>query len=199
MDRTELMTKSELRKLYLNKRQDLTASQRERLSQKISDNFFQNFDLGKIRVVHCFISIEKFHEINTAIIFLRLWQDFPHIITTVPKVNFTTGELESLSFLPDTELSSGRWEIPEPTHNELIEPATIDMVIVPLVCFDLRGHRIGYGKGFYDRFLLRCRPDCIKVGLTYFPPIDTIEESAVHDVPLNYCVSPDQLFVLKAQ
>jgi 5-formyltetrahydrofolate cyclo-ligase len=198
MDRAGLMTKSELRKLFLDKRRELTASERARLSENISDNFFQNFDLRQISVVHCFISIKKFYEIDTSPIFLRFWQDFPQVIAAVPRVDHKSGELESIAYLPGTELVSGRWEIPEPTHDEFVEPSVIDLVIVPLVCFDLHGHRVGYGKGFYDRFLNRCRPDCIKVGLTYFPPADTIENPTAHDVTLDYCVSPDRLFVLNS-
>jgi 5-formyltetrahydrofolate cyclo-ligase len=67
-------------------------------------------------------------------------------------------------------------------------------VIVPLLCFDRRGHRVGYGKGFYDRYLQKCRPDCIKAGLSFFDPVDLIDDTYADDIPLDICVTPSETF-----
>jgi 5-formyltetrahydrofolate cyclo-ligase len=66
---------------------------------------------------------------------------------------------------------------------------------VPLLAFDEKGFRVGYGKGFYDRFLKQCKDGGIKIGLSYFNPIDTIEDAGEFDVPLNFCITPQKVYV----
>ena len=73
-------------------------------------------------------------------------------------------------------------------------PAEIDLVIVPLLCFDKKGNRVGYGKGYYDRFLKQCRKDCIKIGFSYFDPIDQVEDINKFDVKLDYGITPDAIY-----
>ena len=184
------MNKSELRKIYLGKRQMLSPQERGTASAKIAANFFRDFDFGKIHVLHCFIPIERFNEVDTRPIFQHIWSEFPQIQTVVPRVNHETEELESLKYGPEVELVQSRWDIQEPVHDEYVEPNKIDMVLVPLLCLDRRGHRVGYGKGYYDRLLRRCRPDCIKIGLSIFEPIDKIDDAHEGDVTLDLGITP---------
>ena len=81
--------------------------------------------------------------------------------------------------------------IPEPRTGVPTPDEKIDMVIVPLLAFDEQGFRVGYGKGFYDRFLKRTRPECKKVGLSYFVAEKRIDDVDAHDVPLDQCVTPE--------
>jgi 5-formyltetrahydrofolate cyclo-ligase len=60
--------------------------------------------------------------------------------------------------------------------------------------FDRRGFRVGYGKGFYDKFLSECRADCLKIGLSYFEPIDEISDAQNFDVRLDCCITPKEIF-----
>jgi 5-formyltetrahydrofolate cyclo-ligase len=191
------MTKSELRKSFLAKRQSITSFERDVASAEIVANFFNSFDFSKIKILHCFISIQRLGEVNTRPIFERVWSDFPAIDTVVPRVNHETEELESLFYRPDTELIHNRWQIGEPGHEDKVEPGEIDIVLVPLLCFDLGGHRVGYGKGYYDRFLARCRSDCQKVGLSMFPPIEQIPDARESDVRLDACVTPTDIFTFQ--
>ena len=68
------------------------------------------------------------------------------------------------------------------------------MVLTPGLCFDSDGHRVGYGKGFYDRFLKKCRSNCVKVGLNHFDLVDTIEDVHQGDVRVDAVVTPDGVF-----
>ncbi|MEJ7700831.1 MAG: 5-formyltetrahydrofolate cyclo-ligase [Pyrinomonadaceae bacterium] len=147
------MTKAELRKIYLAKQKSLSLFERKQKSEQITDGFFVNLDLNKINFLHCFLPIEKFNEIDTNFIFQKIWRDFPQIETLVPRVNLQTDKIENLIFAPETEIVKNAWEIFEPTNNESIETEKIDVVLIPLLCFDARGFRVGYGKGFYDKFL----------------------------------------------
>ena len=71
----------------------------------------------------------------------------------------------------------------------------INMIFVPLLSFDKNGYRVGYGKGFYDRYLSQCRGDCLKIGFSYFEPLDAIDDTNEFDVPLNLCVTPTTVYV----
>jgi 5-formyltetrahydrofolate cyclo-ligase len=188
------MTKAELRKIYLQKMQLLSPVERAEKSERISENFIQQLSYDRPMIVHCFIAIEKFNEIDTTFIFRRLWKEFPQIITVVPRVDLETGEMSHLKFTPDTELVKNLWNIYEPEHDEFVEPGEIDVVLVPLLCIDRELHRVGYGKGFYDRFLAKCRKDTKKTGLSFFEPVDKIDDVHEGDVALDMCITPDKTY-----
>lgn len=188
------MLKSALRKVYLAKQKAFSPIERTRKSELIGEHFFASFDLSGIRFLHCFLPIEKFGEIDTRPIFHRIWRDFSFVETLVPRVNFATKEIENLLFTRETKLTPNLWQIYEPTHDELVETKKTDAVLVPLVSFDERGFRVGYGKGFYDKFLKNCRVDCLKIGLSFFPPVEKIEDATHFDVRLDYCITPEKIF-----
>ncbi len=188
------MLKAELRKICLAQQKSLSPAERKNLTEQIAERFFQSFDLRQINFLHCFLPIEKFGEIDTRLIFERVWREFPNIKTVLPRVNFATNEIEKVRFIADTELAENQWQISEPKHGELIETEKIDMVLVPLLCFDLQGFRVGYGKGFYDKFLNNCRADCLKIGLSFFPQVEKIEDVNEFDVRLDYCLTPNEIY-----
>ncbi len=188
------MQKSELRKIYLEKRKSLSPNEIKCRSEQIAEAFFETFDLRKINFLHCFLPIEKFNEIDTQFVFEKVWREFPKVKTVLPRVNFATNEIENVKFIAETELAENQWQIIEPVDGEIIETENVDAVLVPLLCFDLRGFRVGYGKGFYDKFLRNCRADCKKIGLSYFPPIDEISDTKKFDVRLDYCLTPNEIF-----
>jgi 5-formyltetrahydrofolate cyclo-ligase len=188
--RLAAMVKSELRKTYLEKRKALSGDERRRLSELIANAFFDSFDLSQTKFLHAFISIDRFNEVDASQIFERLWRDFPDVQTLVPRVDSESNEIVSLRFTRATELVKNTWGIPEPAGDEFVEPRVIDIVLVPGLCFDRVGHRVGYGKGYYDRFLKRCRPDCVKIGLSYFEPVEKIGDVHEGDVAVDFIVTP---------
>lgn len=79
--------------------------------------------------------------------------------------------------------------VPETGKYNVIEPDAIDLVVIPGTVFSKQGYRIGYGKGFYDRYLLGIREDCFKVGFGYdFQIVDHIEPD-IHDIPVDILIS----------
>lgn len=163
-------------------------------SSRVAERFFAFADLSNVAAIHMFIRISKFNEIDTSIIYYRLWRDHPAIRTFAPRADRETGELESVRFSASTELEENSWGIKEPLGHEVATPNEMDIVLVPLLCFDTGGHRVGYGKGFYDRFLSECRPDCRKIGLSLFPPVDRIDDTHAGDIPLDICITPDRIY-----
>ena len=94
----------------------------------------------------------------------------------------------------DTPFTKTALNIFEPDSNDIIIPGEIDLVFVPLLAFDTNGFRVGYGKGFYDRWLAECKSSCIKVGFGYFEPIESIDDRNEFDVPLNFCITPYRIY-----
>jgi 5-formyltetrahydrofolate cyclo-ligase len=103
--------------------------------------------------------------------------------------------MEAVACHADTIFEANAINILEPLETEVIDPLDIDMVLVPMLAFDDRGNRVGFGKGYYDRYLSRCRQDCIKVGLSYFEAVDSINDANEFDVPLNFCITPQKVYV----
>ena len=163
-------------------------------SRRIARHFFESFDLSNAKLLHCFISIEKFKEVDTSPVIDALWATAPKIQIAVPRVNLDTGVMESLIYTPESGLIENSWGIHEPESENAVNPEAIDVVLVPGLAFDRTGHRVGYGKGFYDRFLKTCKKDCAKIGLSYFEPVNKIEDVHDGDMTVGFCVTPDGVF-----
>ncbi len=188
------MTKSDLRKLFLEKRASLASGDRTTASEQIAERFFDSVGISAAVTLHTFIRIGKFNEIDTSIIYHKIWRDHPDIMTVAPRAELTIGDLVGVAFDREADWSENAWGISEPVGGQVIEPSQLDVVLVPLLCFDEQGYRVGYGKGMYDRFLARCRPDCIKVGLSYFPPVEAIDDIGEYDDKLDMCITPGEVY-----
>ncbi len=188
------MTKNELRANYKQKRAALSPMERLRLDDLLLIQFQQYpFPTG-VQTLLTYLPIETHAEINTHLMtdFLRF--RIPGLQIACPLTNFEENTMAAVLFDDETSFALNRYGIPEPVNGTVIAANSIDMVFVPLLAFDLRGYRVGYGKGFYDRFLPGCRTDAIKLGFSYFDPINTIEDINQFDVPLNTGFSPFAIY-----
>lgn len=99
---------------------------------------------------------------------------------------------EQLEFVVVTKLGdllAGAFGILEPQGQELVPVEALEAMVVPGVVFDRAGHRLGYGRGFYDRALNKCRTTCVAVGFAYdFQLIETLPIAA-HDQKLSRLVT----------
>ncbi len=187
------MNKKELRKKYLKKRKALSEDDYLTANQKIKYLLFEKFVIEPNAMVHVFLPIVKKGELDTWPIIHELWKRNVEVV--VPKTNFETMVLEHYRLTRQSTLERNHWGIEEPIGEKIVAPADIDFIIVPLLTFDKQGHRVGYGKGFYDRFLAGCRPEAIKIGLSIFPPIDSIDDIHELDIPLNYGITPSEVLL----
>src|SRR5690606_28389472 len=135
-------------------------------------------------------------EVNTDPVADYLHFRNPSLQIAYPVCDFEQFTMQATLATPDTPFIKNRYGTPEPAGAEaiIIPPVDIDLVIVPLFCFDKKGYRVGYGKGFYDKFLQDTRADVIKVGLSYYDPIDKIQDLNEFDVPLDYCITPERMY-----
>jgi len=188
------MTKAALRKKYRENRLQLTLQQKEKFNDLILINF-QKIHLPFIDCVHTYIAADILNEVDTRHIIRYLRFVNPGLRISIPKINFETGELDHYIFHDELSMVINQFGIAEPIHGEPVTVTDIDLVLTPLLAFDSNGYRVGYGKGFYDKFLAQCRDNVIRVGLSYFDPEEPIEDIGPYDVPLNYCVTPEKAYV----
>ena len=183
------MKKEELREIYLKKRKEL-GEDKISLDDQIVKIFFTSFSFIGRQLIHTYVPIEKFNEVNTNLL-IEEFKKRNQRITAPLIVNDT---LASKEINKDTVWKENSLNITEPTNGIETDPLNIDAVIIPLLAYDLKGFRVGYGKGYYDRFLKECRDDILKIGLSYFAPVDKIEDIDSNDVPLTFCVTPERLY-----
>lgn len=188
------MQKNELRQYFLAKRKKISFSSLEQQSQMISERFFNQFNLMEINYLHLFLPIQKQHEINTGFIIETIRQNYLHINLVIPKSHGQTYQLESYLFDTHTQIVENRYGIPEPIGALKCLDEQIDLILLPLVCFDKYGFRVGYGKGYYDRFLSHCRQDILKIGLSLFDPVDEIDDINHHDIKMDFCIMVDWIW-----
>ena len=190
------MNKASLRKEFFQKRMSLTqveVDEKTRLITKSTLEFLQN---KVFKTVHVFLPQRSKSEVNTWKVISALQSSFPHVKIAAPYIIPGTRKMEHYLLTPETSLIENRWGIPEPDPltATTIESEEIDVVLIPLLAFDKSGFRVGYGGGFYDRFLVQCRNDVPKIGLSFFAPIDSITDVDEFDIRLDFCVTPTNLY-----
>lgn len=188
------MIKEVARKFYKAKRAELSGKEKVRLDDLMLIQL-QTVELPFITFLLSYWPIDKMNEPNT-----HLFSDYiefqnPELITCYPMTNFKDGTIKAIQTNDDTRFRKNEYSVYEPDGGTSVNNAGIDMVFVPLVCFDKKGYRVGYGKGFYDKYLCNCRKDCMKIGFSYFEPLDKIDDTNEFDVPLNLCVTPTTVYV----
>lgn len=180
-------SKQPLRKQFQEKREKLTDIDIQDLSLQIANNTLK-LDIWNHATYHTFLTIAHKNEIDTAYLLNILQGKDKNIV--VSRSNFEDFSMSHYLLTDQTRLSLNNYGIPEPHEDGIkIDDKNIDVVFVPLIVADQYGNRVGYGKGFYDRFLKKCRPDVIKVGLSFFEPLHDKIRTNQEDITLDYLIS----------
>jgi len=187
------MTKSELRYLFKARRKSLSLHEIEKFNDLNLINF-QKIQLPFINCAHSYVPSLRLSEPDTSNIIRFLKFKNPTIKIVIPKIDVHSGSMVHYHFKDDMEMIINEFGIDEPNEGDSITEEEIEMVLVPLLAFDKRGYRVGYGKGYYDKFLARCDSNTIKIGLSFYDPVDEIKDINAFDIPLNFCVTPQKLY-----
>ena len=185
------MTKAELRKTYKTLRNNLSFNKIDDFSFAISNQLLK-LPVWDYSFYHIFLSIEEQKEVNTDFILNILSGKDKNIL--ISKSDFKNGTMTHYLLTDNTVIKKNSYNIPEPIDGIEISNNKIEVVFIPLLAFDKQGNRVGYGKGFYDRFLSRCKPETIKIGLSFFEAEDIIIDTIESDVKLDYCVTPKKVY-----
>jgi len=179
--------KKEIRIHYKNLRKELSEEAIEEKSLAIANNLIQ-LPVWDKTYFHVFLPIVEHKEVDTEFILHLLSGKDKEIV--ISKSDFETRTMTHFLLTDNTKIKKNEFNIPEPVNGLQVQSSNIDVVFVPLLAFDNFGNRVGYGKGFYDKFLSECRPETIKIGLSFFESVNQIDDVFESDVKLDYCVTP---------
>jgi 5-formyltetrahydrofolate cyclo-ligase len=187
------MWKKEIRKTYLSRRKSLTTAQVGRMQDLLLIQA-QHAGLPLVGVLHHYLADQSNNEPDP--LNIVRWMRFmsPGLLQVVPKILKDGIDMDAVKYESGDALTPNRYGIAEPVEADVVDPESIDLIFVPFLAFDLDLNRVGYGKGYYDRFLLRCRPDCLKVGLGFFDPVEQISDVHPGDVRLDICITPEGIY-----
>jgi 5-formyltetrahydrofolate cyclo-ligase len=187
------MTKDQLRNLFIQKRNQLSQAEYKNFNQQLLQQF-QQLDLSGIKCIHMFLPIQKRREPDTILIRDWLKINHPDIKIVYPQTNFANHTM--LSFVDDADLNieNNGFDIPEPISGNRVAATEIDLILIPLLAFDKAGYRAGYGKGFYDRFMVTCKPSTRFIGISFFEPVDEITDINEFDIKMHQCITPDRIY-----
>lgn len=188
------MEKENLRREYKLQRSQLPAAEVKLCSEQIFNLIKGHFRFHN-KTIHVFLSITSFNEINTASFIEFLFELKCTVVTSITQ--FSPLGLTHCIIDENTTYRRDKLGIPCPVEGVAISENKIDIVIIPLLAFDNKGARVGYGKGLYDRFLAECKPKCIKIGVSLFEPTSFISGVNKNDVSLDYCVTPNKIYSFK--
>ncbi len=186
-------TKATLRRAALAERQALSTAEVAARSARLAEQLFAHFDAAAWRWLHVFLPIAARHEPDTWRVIERVWAEKLPVRLVAPVMQ-PSRVLRHYELTAVTELITNSWGIQEPAADPSaeIQPAQIDAVLVPLLAADHRGHRVGYGGGYYDRFLAQCPAATRFIGLSLLEtePVAEIADLEPTDVPLHALLTP---------
>lgn len=184
----EIISKASIRKKYKELRSNLSSGEIDALSEEITKQLLKNFQFNN-SIVHLFLTIEKLKEVNTLYLMNELFKLNVSLSTSVYNNSIT----KHVHIFHDTQYKKGHLDIPIPNSSKTSSLIELDFIIVPLLGYDNKGNRIGYGKGIYDNILSKCSENCKKIGVSFFDPEPEFS-SEPHDIKLDFCQTPNTLF-----
>lgn len=187
------MNKQELRNIYKQKRNAISSKEKLKWDDLLLIQF-QQFFFEEVNLLLSYLPMDAMNEPNTFLFSSYMRHLVPGIEIAYPVANFDTHTMQAFIVNEETVYVQNKYGIREPQHATATDADLIDVVFVPLLVCDMQGYRAGYGKGFYDRFLSQCREDVIKIGFSYFEPVESIDDINEHDIPLNYCITTTSLY-----
>lgn len=189
------MVKKELRNIYRQKRLDISEKQKMKLDDLLLIQF-QHFSFEDVHTLFTYWTMPHIAEPDTLLFTRYMLHMIPDLQVSYPVIDTLSVSMQAVLVNEETVYHINTFGTTEPREGVIISPATIDVVFVPLLVCDTKGNRVGFGKGYYDRYLHQCREDVLKIGFSYFEPIDKVEDTHQFDVPLNYCVTPERIYEL---
>lgn len=180
----------------MEKRSEITEQELTDKSNAICSRLFENEYCRQASIIMCYMDFRN--EVRTGVFLRECLKRKKRI--ALPVVRNLDGERELIPFEIndlDRDLHPGAYGILEPSA-EITQPVKegdIDIAVVPGVAFDLRKHRLGYGAGYYDRFLRRLKPSCKRIGIAFeMQIVDEIPVEA-HDIAMDFIVTESRIII----
>ena len=187
-----MFEKDYLREEYSKRKIALSQKQKSEFEKDIHSQVFDllndTINSNETVIIHTYLSSEEKKEIDTFEIITFIEHHFKNSKICVPKITHKN-EMHSVLYSSNEPLIKTNFKLSEPLNNELVKPQDINIAIVPMLVGDRQGYRIGYGKGYYDKYLKLCKDSLLTIGLSYFTPVEKIEISQ-WDMPLKKIIYP---------
>ncbi|WP_185882846.1 5-formyltetrahydrofolate cyclo-ligase [Blattabacterium cuenoti] len=184
--------KEKYRKYFLKYRKGFSSKEIIQMSYNIFLMTKNIFFIWNYMYYHIFLPMDKYNEVHTFFIINFLLKKKKFV--TVPILDFPNHSINNCMFHKKCILKKNKYGILEPIYKIFLPITSIDVIFIPLLIFDMRGYRIGYGKGYYDKFMFLCKKNVLKIGLNFFHPINKIEDIHQNDLLLNIGVTPNSIF-----
>lgn len=183
--------KQQIREKLLAHRKKIPEDGHQKQSKQIRERLKKLSEFHEAQTVHCYVSINDRREVNTHSLIKEMLQMNKTVV--VPFTQIEKGRLRHIKLERFEDLKPNRWGVLEPSEGKEVEPEQFGLVIVPMVGGDSQKNRIGYGKGFYDRFL--SKTDCPKIGLLFEGCLVNKLPVEPFDVPLDKLITEKQVIV----
>ena len=187
------MIKQELRIKYKELRKQISSKEKLKFDDLMLLQL-QQINLNETQSLLTYWGIANNNEPNTHLFSSYLRHIIPNLQMAYPVADFSTNEMKAILIDEETVYCKNEYGITEPKFGDEIDASEIDLVFVPLLVCDKQGYRVGYGKGFYDKYLATCNENVITIGFSYFEPIDKIEDTNSFDIPLCCCITPNDIY-----
>ncbi|HLR76230.1 MAG TPA: 5-formyltetrahydrofolate cyclo-ligase [Balneolaceae bacterium] len=181
--------KQKLRKTLLKRRNSLSEKEYFQKSRAICRRLTDLSEYKKAKSVHCYVSINERNEVNTHPLIKKMLAEGKRVIVPISEIE--KGTLRNVQLNQFKDLKPNRWGVLEPAEGEEAAHHELDLIIVPMAGGDMNKNRIGYGKGFYDRFL--AQTNCLKIGLLFEPCLEDEIPTESFDVKLDKLITEQRL------
>lgn len=185
------MDKATARQIFRNKRMKLTATERLKLEDLILIRF-QMLGIHIPEAIMTFAPMESKNEYDPDLVMEYCRFKNPAVKFLYPVVKGKSMVASAVN--DDASFVKNKWGIAEPEETAEEDPKSIPLIFMPLLAFDKEGGRVGFGKGYYDKFLSDCKNDIIKIGFSFFEPVNKISDIAEFDIPMTYCITPENVY-----
>lgn len=187
------MTKQELRKEYREKRKLITPSEKLKMDDLMLMQL-QDLDFNGVETLMSYWPLNDYAEPNTHIFTQYVEFLIPELKVCYPKTDFTDNSMQAVLTTDETVFAKNEKGLEEPKDGKIITKNNIDLVFVPMFVCDAKGYRVGFGKGFYDRFLADDYLNMVMIGFSYFDPVESIDDVNEFDIPLDICITPHNIY-----
>jgi 5-formyltetrahydrofolate cyclo-ligase len=187
------MIKNTVRKEFLERRMNILDEDLQQKTALIASGF-RKIILPPVNYLLSYNALASRREFDVSVCESILKEQNPVMRVAWPKIHVDMLDMEAGLVEQDGLFTKNRFNILEPIGGGIVPPQQLDVIFVPLIAFDLHGYRVGYGKGYYDRYLAQCRTDAVKIGFSFFDAVDYIEDIDEFDVPLNFCITPHRIY-----
>lgn len=183
-------TKKELRKRVLNIRNSMSIENVEKNSSIIIDKIINTDIYKQSKVVFIYMDFNK--EVMTSQLIKRMLSEKKRVV--IPYTDTINTELIPSEITKQADLKLNSFGYYEPVSIMPVDPEEIDLVIVPGVVFDKQLNRIGFGKGYYDKILIKLKPSAVKIAVAHEFQVFELIPTEEHDIKMDMIITEKSIW-----